>query len=406
MVDQSVQTRSPEGGESAPEPFYRPSAFEVAVGWLHGVYPMEPLPQHVMAPRAAFESVLMPLLATGTCFVSFSGGRDSSAILAVATRLARQHGLPNPVPVTEVYPGLKDTDESEYQQLVIEHLGLSDWVRIPYHGESDMLGEAAQASLRRRGLLCLPSFHVKDRLFSAASGGVLLTGEGGDEVIGARRITPLTLLLRKRRRPNRHLLRACGGAIAPGTVRRAGARMDMRRSGDRHWLRPAVVREHRRLMAADETSDPLRWDLAAWWLRHRRAIRTGLADYAAVAAEHDVKLVHPFLDDGFLAALARAGGAWGYAGRTALMRILFADVLPDEILRRSSKASFDRAYMGAATREFAANWDGSGVDTDMVDPDALRELWLSDHPTTLSALLLHSVWLTGQSRGAESVELA
>lgn len=376
--------------------FYRPSVFEIATSWVHGVVPLTPLPHVTTTPRAALESVIGRALRRPPCYVSFSGGRDSSAVLAVATEVARREGLPDPVPVTEVYPEVDDTDESAWQDMVIEHLGLADWVRIPIYGASDLLGEVGQAGLLHRGLLWPPAFHVKQALFASAAGGSLLTGEGGDEVIGAHRVTPLMLLVRKRRPASRALLSASSAALMPGPIRRVAARSEMVRSGYQSWLRPAVAERHHRLLAADEAGEPLRWDRATWWLRHRRAVHAVLGCYHALGAEHSVTVAHPLLDHDFLAALAAAGGRWGYAGRTALMRRLFADVLPDEILRRTSKASFDRAYMGEATREFARAWDGSGVDPDLVDPEALRRAWLSDEPSTLSGLLLQSAWLASR----------
>nr|WP_246211095.1 asparagine synthase C-terminal domain-containing protein [Phytoactinopolyspora alkaliphila] len=325
--------------------------------------------------------------------VSFSGGRDSSAVLALATHLARREGVPLPVPVTEVFHGVESTDEARWQRLVIEHLGIRDWIRLPVDRDGDLVGDAAAASLLRRGLLSLPALHTKDALLSAARGGTMLTGEGGDEVLGARRITPLTLMLRMRRPLSRRLVRACAMSGAPAPVRRAVVRSELRRTGDRAWMNPEAARTHRKLLAADEAAEPLPWHQAVWWLKHRRAVHLGLRDYALIAAEHDVDLRHPLLDDGFLAALAHSGGRWGFAGRTALMRILFADLLPDELLRRSSKASFDRAYMSDATREFARSWDGLGVDPTLVDVATLRAGWLSDRPAAVTGLLLQSAWL-------------
>ena len=45
------------------------------------------------------------------CLVSFSGGLDSSALLAVATAVARREGLDDPVPATLVVPGSPESDE-------------------------------------------------------------------------------------------------------------------------------------------------------------------------------------------------------------------------------------------------------------------------------------------------------
>ena len=43
-------------------------------------------------------------------------------------------------------------------------------------------------------------------------------------------------------------------------------------------------------------------------------------------------------------------------------------LLPDELLGRDSKSSFDGAFWGGPARAFAERWDGSGVDTALVDP--------------------------------------
>src|SRR5579884_3063930 len=55
---------------------------------------------------AALESVLVAALSRPPCAVSFSGGRDSSAVLALATDAARRHGLELPVPVTMRFPSV------------------------------------------------------------------------------------------------------------------------------------------------------------------------------------------------------------------------------------------------------------------------------------------------------------
>ncbi|NED99596.1 asparagine synthase-related protein [Phytoactinopolyspora halotolerans] len=341
----------------------------------------------------------MPALHKPPCFVAFSGGRDSSAVLAAATSLARQKGLPEPVPVTEIYPDVAEADEEAWQRLVIEHLGLAEWIRIRIDGENDLLGDDARSGLLRHGLVWPAAFQVKHRMMSNVSGGSLLTGEGGDESLSPRRITPLMLLLRKRRRRSRKLLTACAWSMAPAPVRRARTRTAVVREDDRPWLTPSARRDHVRRIADDDAAEPLRWDRATWWVGHQRASSVLFDNYAALAAEYDVSVHHPLADATFLASLARTGGYWGYPGRTALMRMLFSDLLPDEILRRTSKAGFDRAFMGETTREFARVWDGSGVNAALVDPDALRASWLSERPSTMSGLLLQSAWLHGQRLG-------
>ena len=99
-------------------------------------------------PREALDDAIRSALVHGPCYVTFSGGRDSSAVLAAATALARREGHALPVPVTRIYPDLPDTDESDWQRAVIDHLGLTEWVRLELRdGESELLGPAARDAL-------------------------------------------------------------------------------------------------------------------------------------------------------------------------------------------------------------------------------------------------------------------
>lgn len=54
------------------------------------------------------------------CLLAFSGGRDSSALLAVAVSVAHREGLPLPIPL--IYPGVAGTDESSWQYMILDHL--------------------------------------------------------------------------------------------------------------------------------------------------------------------------------------------------------------------------------------------------------------------------------------------
>jgi asparagine synthase (glutamine-hydrolysing) len=82
------------------------------------------------------------------------------------------------------------------------------------------------------------------------------------------------------------------------------------------------------------------------------------------------------------------------------MMALFADLLPDPVLSRISKASFGGVFWGPASRRFAEEWDGTGLDDGLVDPAALRRAWLAPVPVYGSALPLHAAWLS--TRGARS----
>jgi asparagine synthase (glutamine-hydrolysing) len=317
-------------------------------------------------------------------------------VLAAATALARREGHAPPVPVTRLYPDLPETDESDWQREVVDHLGLTEWVRLELReGESDLLGDAARDALRDRGLLWPPALQTHGVMFEQLRGGSLLTGEGGDAVLGSRRITPVALLVR-RRRLDKVLVQYSAVAALPRRVRQRIAQRLVRKGVQRRWLRPAAFERHVRLAAADASAEPLTYGAATRSITRRRSFATISHNHAVAAAEYGVRALDPLLDDRFVAALARAGGPLGFTGRTATMQALFSDVLPQAVLGRTTKASFNRAHAGDATREFARTWDGSGVDEDLVDVDRLRDVWLSDEPTMATGVLLHSAWLASE----------
>lgn len=76
---------------------------EIATGVVLGsdeAAPQLPAIPSDLDPLAAFEDVVRGALRRPPCVVTFSGGRDSSAVLAVAARIARDERLPAPVAVT------------------------------------------------------------------------------------------------------------------------------------------------------------------------------------------------------------------------------------------------------------------------------------------------------------------
>jgi hypothetical protein len=373
--------------------FYRPTAFEIAASWVHGMLGPVPGVEVAGSPREVLKRLLIPLLASPPCFVAFSGGRDSSAVLALATAAARAEGLADPVPVTELYPDIAESDESVWQNLVIDHLGLGEWIRLRFHDDNDLLGPTAREGLLKRGLIWPPALQIKPNLLRALSPGTLLTGEGGDETFGARRVAPWPHLSTKTPVSRRVALRGAVESVLPRPIRTRQAARDLRDAHLQPWLKPAIAERHIRLVAEDLTSEPLRWDRALLWLTRRRAAAAASHNYRLVAAEHGLSVVEPLLDPRFLVALARLGGPVGFAGRTQAMRTLFGDVLPAAVIERGDKALFNRAFLGRSTQEFARSWDGSGVDGLLVDADRLREEWLSERPSAISSVLLQSAWL-------------
>jgi asparagine synthase (glutamine-hydrolysing) len=338
--------------------------------------------------------VLIEALDPGPCFVAFSGGRDSSAVLAAATQLARFHGLPSPIPVTERYRHDEAADETEWQELVVEHLQLQEWMRIELDGENDLVGPVATSGLVSRGLIWPVPLQIKTTLLRRLPRGAsLLTGEGGDEVFGARRALPWARLRRQPDGSRRQALAYAAKTLGPRSLRAGRAAREYKVSGLQPWLRAPITREHYAMVAADLASEPLSWARSVRWLRRRRGAVVSFQNYRTLAAEFGISLGYPLLDDRFISSFAQEGGALGYPSRTAAMRAFFSDVLPDRVLARTSKAYFNRAFMGEATREFARAWTGVGVDQDHVDIEILRDEWLSARPSALSGTLLHSAWL-------------
>jgi asparagine synthase (glutamine-hydrolysing) len=68
----------------------RLTSLEIRVAWSG----------QVADPVTELERVVVPALRRPPCLVSFSGGHDSSLVLAAAARAARRERLPAPIPVT------------------------------------------------------------------------------------------------------------------------------------------------------------------------------------------------------------------------------------------------------------------------------------------------------------------
>jgi asparagine synthase (glutamine-hydrolysing) len=350
-------------------------------------------PPPVEGVRDALDALLADLLAAGPTGVLFSGGRDSSALLAVAVLVARRQQLPEPIAVTCVYPEHVDLDETAAQHAVIGAVRPADWLRIEIRDEMDVVGPAAQLSLRRHGYLYPATVQSWDQIYAAVPGYRLIDGEGGDEVLGPLRASPLAHLRRRRGRPYPGRRGDAALALAPGVVRRAAAR---RASGPEAptWLRPEARREYLRRLANELAAEPLDWRAAVRRQPRLRGHLIGAESVRLVAQSHGVEVVSPLLHPRFLDALAARGGPLGFASRTTAMNELFGDVVPACVVRRHTKASFNQVFCGRHSREFATKWDGAaGIDSELVDAEALRASWLSSMPHGASFALLQHAWL-------------
>ncbi|GAB3583489.1 hypothetical protein GCM10027445_58330 [Amycolatopsis endophytica] len=371
-------------------PLYTMDPLEIAGGWING-YDLIPLPPGVPGePRRVLDRILLAHLTRTPCLVAFSGGRDSSSLLAAAVGLARRAGLPLPLPITLRYPDAPESDETAWQDAVLAHLGITERIILTVRDEHDAVGSIATAVLRRHGLVWPPNFTPTWRMMDAARGGVLLTGEGGDEVFGLKRITPLTKVLKARGRVRPRVYPDVARALVPAAVRRRAA---LRNRYRRPWLRAAADEILAERDAADAAAYALHAGRHAWQFTTRRCALVAYRTMRALGSELDCRYVQTFAEPDFVAAMARAAGFWGWSGRTATMRDVFGDLLPREILERGTKATFTGAVFTERTRAFARTWTGRGVDPELVDPEALRDNWLSPEPHAPSMTLLQQAWL-------------
>ncbi len=346
-------------------------------------------------PRAAFEQVVAETYAADPDrppYVLFSGGRDSSAVLAVAVDHARRTGRADPVPVIVRHVDDPAADETSWQELVLAHLGIDRPVVLTFRDEQRLLGGPARASLRARGPVWPAAVTLHSAIYRELGPGQLLTGEGGDHTLLPQRITPLRNGLHYRR-PTQ---------VAGGLVQLLTTRASRRGPGadGPPWLTPDGLR-----ITGDALRSvsrlPVRFDRSMLALFGSVFDEILLHNFGAMAATYGLVAVHPFVDARFRTAWARDGGAFGYAGRNDNMRRLFADVLPDPILVRATKADFTASRWGDGEREFAETWDGSGVDPALIRADELRRDWLAPTPHPFSEYLLHHVWASTRPVGPE-----
>lgn len=375
---------------------YRPTTAEVLYGGFLGrddrVVPL-PRPRSKIPPRRALEDAIRPYLQRSPCVISFSGGRDSSLVLCLAVELARREGLPLPVPATLHFGNAAGTGEDEWQEVVIRHLALVEWIRLSFTDDLESIGPVATDTLRRFGVLSPPNLYLHVPLFQAAAGGSLLTGVGGDEVFDSAP-SRLGLVLKGRSRPQPHDLMRLAVAISPPAVRRRMLRS--RRRVTYPWLRAAAREWLTDLVAAEEAAMPEFWApaLRTWWAS--RYVQGSTRAFAAVAAGHGVAATHLFLDPQFVSALSVAGGPGGFLDRSQVLREVLVDVLPAKTAQRNDKAVFDGPVWGERVRSFATEWDGSGVDDELIDAELLRRSWLNGDRDYRTLLLLHRSWCASE----------
>jgi asparagine synthetase B (glutamine-hydrolysing) len=380
---------------------------EIASGLVFGLAPSERLPsaREAGTPLEAIERAILPALLRPPCLVSFSGGRDSSTILALAVRLARREGLELPIPATNRFPPAESSDDAEWQERVVVHLGLTEWARADNTSDLDSVGPVARRMLRRHGLLWPFNTHFYAPLLHEAFGGSFLTGIGGDEALGRPRWIRAAAVLSRRGRLHPRELLAVGLTASPFAVRRAA--VSTREPVLLPWLRSEAQREVWARWMTETASEPLSTTSRFAWWRRLRYVRLGIEALKQVASELLVEVRHPFADAGFAAALAAVPPDTRGHGRATAMRQLFQDALPIELIQRCTRSHFELVFWNEHSRALAARWNGEGIDDELVDIEALRREWEAPRPDARTFMLLQRIALAEEPAVAgELVEIA
>ena len=356
-----------------------PTPLEIAVDWVFGVdRPEPPSPEEPPHPVVALERVLLRALRRPPCLISFSGGRDSTALLGVAVRLARREGLPLPVPSSQQFPRDHEADEREWQELVVRELGIDEWHRVVVTDDFDLIGPVARDMWRRHGFVWPPGVHVALPGIDEARGGSFVTGDPGDDLfLGWPWHEAADVLYRRHGLTPRRLVHTARALAPPPFKRWWSAR---RNPWTPDWLLPASRSEAERQWHRVSAAAPLRYDRFVEWMGRQRAYSRSLQNLAALARAGDVATFHPFFDLSFRRALGAWAGPTGPGTRTHAMRALFSGIAPDAVLERTTKGHSSNVLWGSKTRAFVHEWSGRGLWSDLVDPGALRPLWAGRWP--------------------------
>ena len=284
---------------------------------------------------------------------------------------------------------------------VVRHLGLRR-LASSGHPRRARRGRAARAaSTSSRTASCGRRRSPATCRCRAVPGGSVIDGEGGDEVLGvaAHRIAPVDAAARA---PATVAAAPCRvrrvERCRPGCVRAPHDARRLERDADcRGCDRPAGTLLLAALDDASERGRRSRSPRVSMVPRRRTqvlAARTGGSSPARWR-----RGVEPTAPPR-LRPRPRPRRRRARAGRpTAVLRGLVPDLLPDDVLARTSKATFNDCYMGRHTREFAARWDGDGRGPRAGGPRRAAAVVARRAASTAStAALLQQAWLATAHR--------
>jgi hypothetical protein len=346
----------------------------------------------------ALVDTIVAKLTDQPCYVELSGGCDSSLVLSAAVVACQRAQHEPPVSMTFRFPLVPEMDESEYQDAVLGFLGLAPGLTFQITNEFDLLGPSAQKGLKIFGPVCpAPIFSHVD-LLRTLPPGLLLSGEGGDEVLGPRRIAGITRAIGAAKQGQ---VRAVAGnllnVLGPKQLRRARLRRrQLTQSID--WIDSDEVTRALTEGFQWNVNEPL-WPkrFPPHYLKSEGA-QFGFHQLTEVRRWTGHRFFAPLMDPNFVQAVADLTPIFTPRDRRTVLNHHFARNLPDLVLNRTSKAVFQPVYFNTYSKEFARSWSGQTSDPLVNGPNLQRYLLQDDvHQIyNLVFLLLQQAWLESE----------
>lgn len=390
---------------ATPAPVLRPveprplQADALLTGWIFGDLPADRRPgargaeriqgdTRPATPMEALEASILIALQRPPCVVTFSGGMDSTFVLAVALRVARRHGLPLPIPVSWRFPRVPRADESAVQDGLLSELGVDERLIWPITDEFDLIGPIATRLLARHGPVFPANLHLHLPIMELCRGGSVLTGWGGDQVLGA---------WSRQRWPHPRAVLRSGWSALPPAVRGRVRRANSAQAADFPWLTPEAANRFAGLVRSAPSNGWGRPDrrLAAY----RRSPGDDVCSHnlAAIGTTLDVLMVSPLYEPAFLTALTAMLPRHEVLSRGDVITAISGGQMPDALSRERPKAWFGGVLRGGHSADFIRNWDGTGIDSPDLDITALQRLWSEGEVPQGTEFLVQQAW-TSQLR--------
>lgn len=360
--------------------------------------PVDPDTRARNKQRGSLFEVLIDLiqqrLDDGPVYVQFSGGCDSSLVLSAAVVACRRCDHDAPIPISFRYPLLPETDENDFQALVLDFLKLPQGRIESITSEFDLVGPAAQRGLRELGLVWPAPVVACADVFRSLPPGLVLSGEGGDEVMGPRRIAGVfraAEMLRQGR------LKSTAGNLAVALGPSALRTRAMMRSGGMvgEWI--AANEADRFVSRIGETygSEPLLPSRYAKYYARLSSSALAFHQITAIMNWAGQQYCAPIMEHAFVVGVNDLTPASDLRNRYRVLGRHFSEHLPPEIVKRTTKRYMQAVYFNEHAREFARHWDGQ-IDDEAVDGRLLRNHWVTaerDGVWSQTFLLLQSAWL-------------